>query len=384
MKVAQALMQQDLAHIAMSINSKTAKDVERAINSDAPTFDDFMALISPAAAPYLEVMAHRAKALTRHRFGNTMQLFVPLYLSNLCANECTYCGFTMSNKIKRKTLTKSEVLSEINAIRDMGFSQVLLVTGEHETKVGIEYFEQTLRAIRDKVSYLIMEVQPLKRSQYETLKHCGLDAVLVYQETYSPQHYASYHTRGKKQDFLWRLEATDRIGQAGIDKIGIGALLGLGDWRVDSAMTALHGKLLQQHYWQSRVSIAFPRLRSCEGNSTGGNVLTNHKLPNEKDLLQLICAHRLFNREAELSLSTRESAAFRDGVMSLGITSMSAASQTQPGGYSAPSKTLNQFDIDDNRSVSDVVNALCSNGLEPVWKDWMPFEDRQLNAYMKI
>ena len=376
MKVARALMQQDLSHVAMSINSKTAGDVERALGKDTLSLDDFMALISPAGAKYLEAMAYRAKAITRHRFGNTMQLFVPLYLSNLCANECTYCGFTMSNKIKRKTLSISEVLTEIEAIKDLGFSQVLLVTGEHETKVGMEYFEQTLSAIREKVSYLMMEVQPLKREQYETLKNLGLDAVLVYQETYSPQHYANYHTRGKKQDFLWRLEASDRIGKAGIDKIGIGALLGLGDWRVDSAMTALHGKLIQQHYWQSRVSIAFPRLRSCEGNSTGGNALTNSKLPNERDLLQLICAHRIFNPQAELSLSTRESAVFRDGVMPLGITSMSAASQTQPGGYSAPSKALNQFDIDDNRSVSDVVSALSMKGLEPVWKDWMPFTER--------
>ncbi|GFD85265.1 2-iminoacetate synthase ThiH [Alteromonas sp. KUL150] len=376
MKVAQALIQQDLSHLALSINSKTDSDVERALNANTLSLDDFMALISPAGVPYLEAMASRAQALTRHRFGNTMQLFVPLYLSNLCANECTYCGFTMSNKIKRKTLSISEVLTEIEAINDMGFSQVLLVTGEHETKVGMDYFERTLSAIRDKVSYLMMEVQPLKREQYETLKYQGLDAVLVYQETYSPQHYASFHTRGKKQDFLWRLEASDRIGQAGIDKIGIGALLGLGDWRVDSAMTALHGKLIQQHYWQSRVSIAFPRLRSCEGNDTGGNALTNSKLPNERDLLQLICAHRLFNQQAELSLSTRESAAFRDGVMPLGITSMSAASQTQPGGYSEPSQALNQFDIDDNRSVSDVVNAIAARGLEPVWKDWMPFKAR--------
>ena len=373
MKVAQALMQQDLAHLAMSINSKTASDVEQALNANTLSLDDFMALISPAGSHYLEAMASRAQVLTRHRFGNTMQLFVPLYLSNLCANECTYCGFTMSNKIKRKTLSISEVLTEIEAIKDLGFSQVLLVTGEHETKVGMDYFEQTLSVIRDKVSYLMMEVQPLKWEQYQTLKHLGLDAVLVYQETYSPQHYASYHTRGKKQDFLWRLGASDRIGKAGIDKIGIGALLGLGDWRVDSAMTALHGKLIQQHYWQSRVSIAFPRLRSCEGNDTGGNALTNKKLPNERDLLQLICAHRIFNPQAELSLSTRESAAFRDGVMPLGITSMSAASQTQPGGYSEPSQALNQFDIDDSRSVPEVVNAIARQGLEPVWKDWMPF-----------
>ncbi|HAW75458.1 MAG TPA: 2-iminoacetate synthase ThiH, partial [Alteromonas australica] len=175
-----------------------------------------------------------------------------------------------------------------------------------------------------------------------------------------------------KQDFLWRLEATDRIGRAGIDKIGIGALLGLGDWRVDSVMTALHGQLLQQHYWRSRVSISFPRLRQCEGNSHNTQA-SQSTLPNEKQLLQLICAHRLFNPHVELSLSTRESAAFRDGAMTLGVTSMSAASQTQPGGYTQPSTALNQFDIDDSRPVSMVVSAIQQQGLEPVWKDWMPF-----------
>lgn len=372
MGVAQALLKEDLSHIALQLHSKKPHDVERALASHSRTLDDFMALISPAAAPYLEEMAAQSQRLTRHRFGNTMQLFVPLYLSNLCANECSYCGFTMSNKIKRTTLSIAETQQEIQAIKDMGFSQVLLVTGEHETKVGMAYFEETLQAIRAELSYLMMEVQPLKEADYERLKHLGLDAVLVYQETYSPQHYARYHTRGKKQDFLWRLEATDRIGRAGIDKIGIGALLGLGDWRVDSVMTALHGQLIQQYYWRSRVSISFPRLRQCEGNSQNAKA-TQSALPNEKQLLQLIFAHRLFNPQVELSLSTRESAAFRDGAMSLGVTSMSAASQTQPGGYTQPSSALNQFDIDDSRPVDAVVSAIQHQGLDPVWKDWMPF-----------
>lgn len=370
MQVAQALLQQDLSHIALALHSKTAKDVEQALVKSTRDLDDFMALISPAAAPYLEDMASLSKQLTRHRFGNTMNLFVPLYLSNLCANECSYCGFTMSNKIKRTTLSVADTLKEIDAITAMGFSQVLLVTGEHETKVGVDYFMATLKALRPQVSYLMMEVQPLKQSEYASLKQEGLDAVLVYQETYSPQHYAKYHTRGKKQDFLWRLSTSDRIGVAGIDKIGIGALLGLGDWRVDSVMTALHGQLIQQHYWRSRVAISFPRLRRCEGSD---NSPSHFALPNEAQLLQLICAHRLFNPQAELSLSTRESARFRDGALTLGVTSMSAASQTQPGGYSQPSTALNQFDIDDNRCVADVVSAIEQQGLEPVWKDWLQF-----------
>lgn len=370
MQVANALLKQDLTHLAMSLHSKTAKDVEHALGKNTRDLDDFIALVSPAASAYLEEMAKQSQLLTRHRFGNTMNLFVPLYLSNLCANECSYCGFTMSNKIKRTILSIKETQKEIDAIKAMGFTQVLLVTGEHETKVGIDYFEQTLKAIRNQVSYLMLEVQPLKQCEYGALKQLGLDAVLVYQETYSPHLYAKHHTRGKKKDFLWRLQATDRIGAAGIDKIGIGALLGLGDWRVDSVMTALHGQLLQQNYWRSRVSISFPRLRSCEGN-TGESHLA--RLPNQQELLQLICAHRLFNPQAELSLSTRESAHFRDGALSLGVTSMSAASQTQPGGYNEPSSALTQFQTDDNRPVEDVVTAIESQGLEVVWKDWISF-----------
>ncbi|MBZ2160720.1 2-iminoacetate synthase ThiH [Alteromonas stellipolaris] len=373
MRIASTLMSQDLSDIALSIQSKTSKHVEQALSKTSRNLDDFMALISPAATPYVEEMASQSQMLTRARFGNTMGLFVPLYLANLCANECTYCGFTMSNKIKRTVLNINQIEREIAAITDMGFSQVLLVTGEHEQKVGMPYFSEVIPTIRAKVSNVMMEVQPLPQKDYETLKLLGVDAVLVYQETYNPQEYARYHTRGKKQDFLWRLQASDRIGAAGIDKIGIGALLGLGDWRTDSVMTALHGQLIQQHYWRSRVAISFPRLRQCEGNTNDSANLLTQQFPNETQLLQLICAHRLFNPQAELSLSTRESARFRDGVLPLGITTMSAGSQTQPGGYSAPSEALNQFDIDDTRSVNLVAAAIEAKGLEPVWKDWMTF-----------
>ena len=375
MKVAHTLLKQDLSHIALSIQSKTYRDVERALSQTSKNLDDFMSLISPAALPYLEEVATQSQALTRHRFGNTIGLFVPLYLSNLCANECTYCGFTMSNKIKRKTLTPQDIARELNAITKMGFSHILLVTGEHEQKVGMPYFKSVIPDIRAQVSQLMMEVQPLNQDAYKTLRDLGVDAVLVYQETYSPHHYARYHTRGKKQDFLWRLEASDRIGSAGIDKIGIGALLGLGDWRVDSVMTALHGTLIQQHYWRSRVAISFPRLRACEGNANAHSGLPS--FPSEPELLQLICAHRLYNPYAELSLSTRESARFRDGALSLGVTTISAASQTQPGGYSEPSEALNQFDIEDSRSVQAVTDAIYHQGLAPVWKDWMPFTQQE-------
>ena len=241
--------QLDWDDIRLRINGKTAADVERALNASQLTRDDMMALLSPAASGYLEQLAQRAQRLTRQRFGNTVSFYVPLYLSNLCANDCTYCGFSMSNRIKRKTLDEADIARESAAIREMGFEHLLLVTGEHQAKVGMDYFRRHLPALREQFSSLQMEVQPLAETEYAELKQLGLDGVMVYQETYHEATYARHHLKGKKQDFFWRLETPDRLGRAGIDKIGLGALIGLSDnWRVDSYMVAEHLLWLQQHY----------------------------------------------------------------------------------------------------------------------------------------
>ena len=364
--VADALNNQDQDDLRLSIYSKKAMDVVSALHADKPCLQDFMALVSPAAEPFLESMAQRAASLTRRHFGHTMQMFVPLYLSNLCANECTYCGFTMSNRIKRKVLSSDEIEAEAQAIRQMGFNSVLLVTGEHETKVGLEYLIAAVRLLKPHFSHLMLEVQPMSESDYAQLIKAGVDGVLVYQETYHRRTYADYHLRGSKQDFDWRLQTGDRLGRNGMAKIGVGALLGLSDWRVDSTMTALHARLLQQTYWRSRYSIAFPRLRPC-----AGSVHEQQQMLSDKQLVQLICAHRIMHPQVELSLSTRESPHFRDHVSQLGITSMSAASQTQPGGYASANGALEQFSTEDNRPASQVAAALLDRGIEPVWHDWL-------------
>ncbi|MEZ8064989.1 MULTISPECIES: 2-iminoacetate synthase ThiH [Vibrio] len=355
--------------IGMSIFSKTAADVERALSKPKRDLEDFKALISPAAEPYLEQMAQQSLALTRKRFGNTMSLYIPLYLSNLCANACTYCGFSMENRIKRRTLTLDEIDAESAAIKKMKFDSVLLVTGEHETKVGMNYFRQVLPNIKKQFNYLAMEVQPLDQHDYAELKTLGLDAVMVYQETYQPRTYAEHHLRGNKMDFEYRLETPDRLAKAGIDKIGIGALIGLEDWRTDCFFVAAHLDYLERTYWQTRYSISFPRLRPCEGGDANGG-LQPKSVMSDKQLVQLICAYRLLNPEVELSLSTRESATFRDNVLPLGITSMSAASKTQPGGYASGEEELEQFEISDERSAADVESMIRRRGFDPVWKDW--------------
>lgn len=355
----------DWSHIALSVRSQTARQVEQALNQSQRQLADFMALISPAAEPYLEQMAQLAQQLTRQRFGNVVSFYLPLYLSNLCSNDCSYCGFSMSNKIKRKTLNLEETLAECAAIKQLGYQHILLVTGEHQQKVGMDYFRQILPEIRPHFSALFMEVQPLQQAEYAELKQLGLDGVLVYQETYHAPQYAKHHLRGKKQDFLYRLDSQDRLAQAGIDKIGLGALLGLSeDWRTDLYFVAAHLSYLQQRYWNSRYSISFPRLRPCVGGVPPASLLS------DKQLLQAICAFRLCFPEVELSLSTRESPHFRDNVIPIAINTISAGSKTQPGGYANQKQELDQFSPYDERSPQQVWQALVQRGLQPVWKDW--------------
>ena len=354
----------DWDDISMSIYAKTASDVEQALSKPKRNLEDFKALISPAAEPYLEQMAQLSYTTTRQRFGNTMSLYIPLYLSNLCANACTYCGFSMENRIKRRTLNRDEVTAEVQAIKRMKFDSVLLVTGEHETKVGMKYFREMVPMIKQSFNYLAMEVQPLDQHNYAELKTLGLDAVMVYQETYHPSTYAEHHLRGNKMDFEYRLDTPDRLAKAGMDKIGIGALIGLEEWRTDCFYVAAHLDYLERTYWQTRYSISFPRLRPCEGALQPKSVMT------DKQLVQLICAYRLLNPEVELSLSTRESSVFRDNVLPLGVTSMSAASKTQPGGYAVGDVELEQFEISDERSAASVEDMIRSKGFDPVWRDW--------------
>jgi 2-iminoacetate synthase len=292
-----------------------------------------------------------------------MRLFAPLYLSNACANVCTYCGFSAHNKIRRKVLTDSEILEEARVLRSYGFDSVLLVTGE-TGRVGRDYLANALRLLRSHFSGLWIEVQPLPEDDYAALGADGLSAVLVYQETYDAAAYARHHLSGQKADIEWRLGTPDRLGRAGIKKVGLGALFGLSDWRADAWFTGLHLRHVETVHWRTRTAVSFPRLRPHEGADIA--VTAFH----ERDLVQAACAFRLLSPEAELSLSTRESEAFRNKAFRLGFTSMSAGSRTNPGGYSSAPESLEQFEIDDGRSPAEVAAFLRSQGYEAVWKDW--------------
>ena len=328
------------------------------------TLEDFKALISPAASPYLEQMAQLSHQLTQKRFGKTIQLFAPVYLSNECNNICTYCGFSLDNKIKRKTLTASEILQEINVIKQHGFNHILLVTGESNHTMHVNYFLKAFEIIKPHFANISIEVQPLSQDEYAQLQRAGLYSVLVYQETYHKEKYKDYHVKGKKSNFYYRLETPDRIGRAGMHKIGLGVLLGLEDWRTDSFFCALHLDYLQKTYWQTKYSLSFPRICPAEGVD-----ISNYHI-SDKELVQLICAYRLMNEELEISISTRETEIFRNNIMKLGTTTMSAGSKTNPGGYSVDEDSLEQFEISDDRSSAEVAAMITAIGYAPVWKDW--------------
>ena len=346
------------------IYSKSSLDVVRALNKKSLYIDDFAALVSPAASDYLENLAAKSHQLTQKRFGNTMQMYIPMYLSNECQNICTYCGFSLDNKILRTTLTDEQILKEIEVIKSLGYDHILLVSGEANRTVGIDYFIHAIRLIKPYFSNISIEVQPLEQDEYELLMNEGLYAVLVYQETYHKENYKDYHPKGKKSNFDYRLDTPDRLGKAGVHKIGLGTLIGLEDWRTDAWFCALHLNYLRKTYWQTKYSLSFPRLRPAVGYPDPKHIMS------DKELVQLISAYRLFDENLELSLSTRETPEFRNNVIKLGITSISAGSKTDPGGYAGTLHALEQFEISDDRSPKEIAEMIQSNGYEPVWKDW--------------
>ncbi|MDR0711893.1 MAG: 2-iminoacetate synthase ThiH [Prevotellaceae bacterium] len=348
------------------IYAKTAADVELALNKDKRTIADFMALVSPAAQDYLEPMAALSRKYTQQRFGNTIQLYIPLYLTNSCMNHCVYCGFNHNNDIRRIILNDEQIMREVEAIKIIGnFQHILLVTGENPRDAGVEYIENAIRLVKPYFSSISIEVQPLKETEYRQLSQAGMNAVYCYQETYHKASYKRYHPKGMKSKFDWRLDGFDRMGKAGVHKIGLGVLVGLEDWRTDVTLMALHLRYLQKSYWQTKFSISFPRMRPHEGGDFQANVVMS-----DRELAQLIFAYRIFDHDIEIALSTREDKAFRDNMTRLGITALSAGSKTDPGGYAVYRNELEQFAVNDNRSPEEVLSSVKKQGYEAVWKDW--------------
>jgi 2-iminoacetate synthase len=346
--------------------SCTATDVAQALAARQCSIDDLHALLSPAADAFLPQLAARSKMLTTQRFGKTTQIYAPIYLSNYCTNRCAYCGFSAGNRIQRRRLSLEEVETEADILRRRGFSHILLVSGEAPRMLDVDYLEDLAHRLRDRFASISIEIQPLTSPEYRRLFLAGITAVAVYQETYDRPLYDKVHLAGKKCDFDFRLDTPARAGEAGMREIGIGALLGLGDWRSEGVALGYHLAWLRKKFWQTAFTVSFPRLRPAAGEFEPLAQVT------ERDLSHLIFALRIFDPDVGLLLSTREEARFRDGMLGLGPTRYSAGSCTAPGGYANPEQQGEQFSVGDHRTLAEVCAAIRARGLDPISKDWDP------------
>ncbi len=352
------------------VESATEADVDRVLakarrNSQRLTPEDFAMLISPAAASRIEEMAALSSRFTGERFGKTISMYIPMYVGNACTNKCVYCGFNHDNPFERTILTMEQIEEECKAIKRLGpFENLLIVSGEYPSLCGVEYLENVLHTCRPYFHNLTIEVQPMRSADYERLTHSGLNGVVCFQETYHREAYRTYHPHGMKSHYDWRLNGYDRIGEAGVHKIGLGALLGLEDWRADTVMMARHLRYLQKKYWKSRYSVNFPRMRPSESGYQPKTVIS------DRELAMLTFAFRIFDHDVDISYSTREAPWFRDNMMRLGVTSMSAGSKTDPGGYASAPESLEQFEVSDERTPREVEASIRAHGYDPVWKDW--------------
>ena len=371
-----------------------AGSVRESLAKSKLSLADFANLISPAASELLEPMGRRSHAMTKQRFGKVIRLFAPLYLSNECVNNCSYCGFSRDNPILRVTLSLDEVRQEARELKKQGFRNILLVAGEHPKFVSNNYLRDCIAALHADWPGISLEVGPMETADYLPLVAAGADGLVVYQETYDRKVYADMHTAGPKRNFDWRLETPERAYDAGFRRLGISPLYGLADWRYEAICAAAHADYLLRNCWKAALTISTVRLRPCAGEFQPLTHMT------DRDFAQLVCAFRLMFPDVGLVLSTREPAKLRDGLIPLGVTMMSAGSHTEPGGYTGAGKekihhtergrivelasgasewaptpenatnATGQFQIADERSASEVADLIRRLGYEPVWKDW--------------
>ena len=386
-----ALPMESLEESAKAASLAAVRDV---LARPSLTLANFAQLLSPAAGQVLEPLCQRSQALTQQRFGKVIRLFAPLYLSNECINNCSYCGFSRDNPILRVTLSVAEVQREAHALREQGFRNLLLVAGEHPKFVSSDYLTACTRALHEEWPSLSLEVGPMETAEYRPIVAAGAEGLVVYQETYDRVIYERMHTAGPKRNFDWRLETPERAYAAGFRRLGIGALYGLADWRREAIAVAAHALYLLRHCWKAQVTISLPRLRPCAGEFQPLTTMS------DRELVQLVAAFRLLLPDVGLVLSTREPARLRDGLFPLGITLASAGSHTEPGGYTgagrenihrtergrivelasgasewatATGRSTNatgQFEIADERSPEEIAALIRRLGYEPVWKDW--------------
>lgn len=353
---------------AYDYNTYTAQEVIRALNKENRGPEEFKALLSPAAEPFLEEMARLATLETRKHFGNSVYLFTPLYISNYCENYCIYCGFNCHNKIRRARLDEAQIEKELKAIAATGLEEILILTGESRAKSDVAYIGEACKLARKYFKMVGLEVYPMNSEDYAYLHQCGADYVTVFQETYNADKYETLHLAGHKRVFPYRLNAQERALKGGMRGVAFAALLGLDDFRKDAFATGMHAFLLQRKYPHAEISFSCPRLRPIVNNAD-----INPKDVHEKQLLQVMCAYRLFMPFAGMTISTRERAGFRDHVIGMAATKISAGVSTGIGSHAEDSGEQgdDQFEIADGRNVEEIVEAIKARDLQPVMNDYV-------------
>ncbi len=345
----------------------TAKDVKEALAAETCSGDNFKALLSPAALPFLEEIAQKAQKETRKHFGNSVAIFTPLYIANYCENYCVYCGFNCHNKIKRAQLNAEEIEKEMQAIAETGLEEVLILTGESPNKSSVEYIGEACKIAKKYFKLIGLEVYPMDSKDYAYLHECGADFVTVFQETYNSDKYKTLHLGGRKRIFPYRLNAQERAIMGGMRGVGFAALLGLDDFRKDALATGMHAYLLQKKYPHAEIAFSCPRLRPIINNDK-----INPKDVHEPQLLQIICAYRIFMPFASITISTRECERFRDNIIQIAATKISAGVNVGIGGHSQEEeKGDEQFEISDGRSVDEIYQMIEDNGMQPVMTDYI-------------
>ncbi|MCD8306638.1 MAG: 2-iminoacetate synthase ThiH [Clostridia bacterium] len=355
----------------------TARDVQAALHHDRVSIEDLQALLSPAAAPFLEKMAERARIETGKHFGNTVYIFTPLYIANYCENYCVYCGFNCYNHIQRMKLTGDQIDHEMKIIADSGMEEILILTGESRAASSVEYIGDACRRAKKYFKNVGLEIYPVNSDEYRYLHECGADYVTVFQETYDNVKYETLHLMGHKRVWPYRFEAQERALMGGMRGVGFSALLGLSDFRKDALATALHAYFLQRKYPQAEISLSCPRLRPIINNDK-----INPLDVGEKQLCQILCAYRLFMPFAGIVVSSRESASFRNGIVKIAATKVSAGVSTGVGDHEekytgSQSETAGdeQFEISDSRSLKTMYQDISSEGLQPVLNDYVDVQD---------
>ena len=345
----------------------TASDVLRAIENDRCSPEDFKALLSPAAEPFLEQIAKKARQETRKHFGNSAYFFTPIYISNYCENYCIYCGFNCHNKIKRAKLSMEEIHEEMKAIADTGLEEILILTGESRKASDVKYIGEACKIAKKYFKNIGIEVYPMNSDEYRYLHECGADYVTVFQETYNSDKYETLHLEGHKRVFPYRFNAQERALMGGMRGVAFAALLGLDDFRKDALGTGMHAYLIQRKYPWAEISISCPRLRPIINNAS-----INPKYVHEKQLFQIMCAYRIFLPFAGMTISTRERAEFRDNVVGLAATKISAGVSTGIGSHSeSEDKGDAQFEIADTRGLDEIYESLKKRGIQPVMNDYV-------------